>query len=233
MRKQQTSIPGLGYAPAGRKLDVDIVPFSDIRSRSPATKVQATHRYDFHLLLLVTRGEPVQMVDFEPVKSAPGSLFVLRPGQVHSFGASLDWEGWLVIFRAEFLPLGSDQHAEVLPHHVLDQFPVHQLLDGDQYRATSDAIIAMAADARAATDDVELLHAALRYQLCALILRLRLFNDAQMSAARQLTPARRRFEKFRALLEANYSGWHQIGAYANALGCTQKSLNRATQESTA
>lgn len=232
VRKPQKNIPGLGYAPAGRKLDVDVFPFSDIRRRSPAAKVQATHRYDFHLFLLVTEGSPTQMVDFEPVDCAPGSLLVLRPGQVHSFGASLNWEGWLVMFRAEFLPMGSDQHAKVLPGHVLDHLPDHQLLDDARYRLTADAITAMAADTRAKAEDVDLLHAALRYQLCALILRLGLTSTAQIGEARQLGRTRRRFEKFRTLVEANYSGWHQIGPYADALGCTQKSLNRATQEAT-
>lgn len=231
-RRPQKSIPGLGYAPAGRKLDVDVVPFSDIRRRSPVAKVQATHRYDFHLFLLVTEGAPTQMVDFEPVRCAPGSLLVLRPGQVHSFGASLDWEGWLVIFRAEFLPTGSDQHAEVLPAHVLDHLPDHQLLDDARYRMTADAITAMATDTRAEGPDLDLLHAALRYQLCALILRLGLSSAAPTGEAKHLGPARQRFERFRTLLEANYSGWHHIGRYANALGCTQKSLNRSAQEAT-
>lgn len=229
-RKPQTGIPGLGYAPAGRKLDVDVLPFSDIRRRSSAAKVQATHRYDFHLFLLVIEGSPTQMVDFEPVACAPGTLLVLRPGQVHSFGASLDWEGWLVMFRGEFLPVGSDQHAEVLPAHVLDQLPDHQLLDASRHRMTADTISEMATDTQAEAADLDLLHATLRYQLCALILRLQLSSATQMGEARPFGPARLRFEKFRALLEANYSGWHQIGPYAHALGCTQKSLNRATQE---
>jgi AraC-like DNA-binding protein len=231
-RRPQKNIPGLGYAPAGRKLDVDVVPFSDIRRRSPVAKVQATHRYDFHLVLLITEGSPIQMVDFEPAPCAPGALLVLRPGQVHSFGASLDWEGWLVMFRAEFLPVGSDQNAEVLPAHVLDHLPDHQLLDEARHRMAADAISAMATDTRAEVSDLDLLHVALRYQLCALILRLGLTSAAPTAEAKHLGPARKRFERFRTLLEANYSGWHQIGRYADALGCTPKSLNRAAQEAT-
>lgn len=41
-----------------------------------------------------------------------------------------------------------------------------------------------------------------------------------------------RIEQFRTLLSANFSGWHQIGTYADAFGCTQKSRTRATQEAT-
>lgn len=230
MSRQSAIIPGLGYAPSGRKLDVDVFPFSDIRRRLPAAKVRATHRYDFHLLLLVTKGISTQMVDFEPVSCSPGSLLVLRPGQVHSFGADLDWEGWLVMFRAEFLPSGSDVHTDLLPGRMLDHMPDHQVLDEAQLRTTAEAIVTMATDARADLANIEVIHTLLRYQLCTLILRLQILGDVTTTDAGQHTSAQRRFEKFRDLLDANFSGWHQIGPYTNALGCTQKSLNRATQD---
>ncbi len=40
----------------------------------------------------------------------------------------------------------------------------------------------------------------------------------------------KRFAKFRELLDANFSSWHQLAPYAQELGCTQKSLNRATRD---
>lgn len=219
MSRQSAIIPGLGYAPSGRKLDVDVFPFSDIRRRLPAAKVRATHRYDFHLLLLVTKGISTQMVDFEPVSCSPGSLLVLRPGQVHSFGADPDWEGWLVMFRAEFLPSGSEVHTDLLPGRMLDHMPDHQVLDEAQLRTTAEAIITMATDARADLANIEVIHTLLRYQLCTLILRLQILGDVTTTDAGQHTSAQRRFEKFRDLLDANFSGWHQIGPYTNALGC--------------
>jgi AraC-like DNA-binding protein len=39
-----------------------------------------------------------------------------------------------------------------------------------------------------------------------------------------------RFVRFRRLVEQNYAGWHQVASYADALGCTEKSLTRAAQE---
>lgn len=232
MRKQQTIIPGLGYEPTGRKLDVDVFPFSDIRRRSSASKVKATHRYDFHLLLLVTDGMPTQMVDFEPVRCSPGSLLVLRPGQVHSFGEDLNWEGWLILFRSEFLPNGTDAQTDFLPERMLESMPQYQVLSDERFRTAVEAFLTLSADTQAGVDNKAAIHALLRYQIYALILRLRLFDANQMSDARSLTFAQRRFERFRALLEANYTGWHLIGPYTDALGCTQKSLNRATQEAT-
>ena len=170
MSNPSDNITGLGYAPSGRKLDVEVFPFSDIRRRSVPEKVRATHRYAFHMLLLVTEGTSTQIVDFEPVSCRPGSLLVLRPGQVHSFGAKLDWDGWLIMFRAEFLPAMSELHTDLLPGRMLDRMPDHQVLSDADFRTTSEAIVTMAADVRKDMANVELVHTLLRYQLCTLIL---------------------------------------------------------------
>ena len=75
-------------------------------------------------------------------------------------------------------------------------------------------------------------HALLRYQLCALLLRLTILQAQQVGTAVARTPGVRRFAKFRRLVEQNYAGWHQVSAYAAALGCTEKSLTRAALEAT-
>lgn len=229
MKSDSGDIIQLGYTPSGRKLDVEIFPFSDILRRSPATMVQATHRYDFHLLLLVTEGAPTQIVDFEPVQCAPGSILILRPGQVHSFGANLHWQGWLALFRPEFVPAVSDVPSDLVPGRMLERMPDHMIVGGDDFRATADAIAAMAADARSDAR-ADIVHTLLRYQLSTLILRLDLLNGRQSAAGTRRSPSLQRFAKFRRLLDSNFAGWHQVALYAQALGCTEKSLNRATRD---
>ena len=229
MKSGSGDITQLGYTPSGRRLDVEVFPFSDILRRSPPATVRATHRYDFQLLLLVTDGTPTQVVDFEPVQCAPGSILPLRPGQVHSFGADLDWEGWLVLFRPEFLPTGSDVPSDLAPGRMLERMPDHIVLDQEAFLVTRDAIVAMADDARSSAR-ADIVHTLLRYQLCTLILRLDLLNGQQSAAGVQSSPSLKRFARFRELLEASFSGWHQVGPYAKALGCTQKSLNRASRD---
>jgi AraC-like DNA-binding protein len=222
-------ITPLGYTPSGRKLDVEVFPFSDILRRSAAAKVQATHRYDFHLLLLVTEGTPTQIVDFEPVQCVPGSILILRPGQVHSFGADLHWEGWMALFRPEFVPTVSDVPSDLMPGRMLERMPEHMFVGRDDFRTTANAMVAMAEDARSDAR-ADIVHTLLRYQLCTLILRLDLLNGRQSAMSTQRSPTLKRFAKFRELLGANFSGWHQVAPYARELGCTQKSLNRATRD---
>lgn len=229
MKNETVDITRLGYTPSGRKLDVELFPFSDIVRRSNPSKIRATHRYDFHVLLLVTEGTPMQIVDFEPVQCAPGSILVLRPGQVHSFGDNLNWEGWLLLFRSEFVPTVSDVPSDLVPGRMLERMPEHMALNRENFRVTRDAIVTMAEDARGDAP-ADVVHALLRYQLWTLVLRLDLLNGQQSAAGIQRSPTLRRFTRFRDLLEANFSALHQVGPYANALGCTQKSLNRATRD---
>jgi len=228
MRSENEDITRLGYTPSGRNLDVEAFPFSDILRRSLPEEVRGTHRYDFHLLVLVTKGTPTQMIDFEPVRCAAGSLLLLRPGQVHSFGADLAWEGWLVLFRSEFVPTVSDVPADLMPGRMLERMPAHMVLEVEDYRATRDAIVAIAGDAQGDAP-LDVAHTLLRYQLCTLILRLDLLHGQQIASTLR-SPSLKRFARFRDQLEANFSGWHQVGFYADALGCTQKSLNRATRD---
>ena len=98
-----TSIQRLGYLPkaAAYRFDIEAFTMADLRLRGSEEKVRTTHRYEFHMLVCVTRGACTQMVDFRPVQCAPGSLLMLKPGQAHNFGRDEDWEGWIVLFRPD------------------------------------------------------------------------------------------------------------------------------------
>ena len=76
------------------------------------------------------------------------------------------------------------------------------------------------------------LHALLRYELCALLLRLAILQGQHEGADVARSLGVQRYARFRRLVEQNYAGWHQVSAYAAALGCTEKSLTRAALEVT-
>lgn len=221
----------LNYRPSGRELDVEIFHFSDLRRRVSAEQILALYHYSFHTLICVTEGTVIQMVDFQQVPCAAGSLLVLRPGQVHSFGSIEGWDGWMVLFRAEFLPSETQTNADLLPALGLDRLPDHLSLSKADFAAVNEAIARMQQDAASATLPKDL-HALLRYELCALLLRLAILQDQHMGAEVTRSPGLQRYARFRRLVEQNYAGWHQVSAYAAALGCTEKSLTRAALEAT-
>lgn len=219
----------LEYRPQGRALDVEVFLFSELRRRVTRAEILALYHYSFHTLVCITEGEVTQLVDFQPITCSAGSLLVLRPGQVHSFGSDEGWDGWMVLFRAEFLPSETQTTADLLPVLGLDRLPDHLSLSIEDFQAVSEVITRMRVDAasHAAPRDV---HVLLRYQLSALLLRLIILQEQHEEKALTRTQGMQRFAKFRKLVEQNYAGWHQVSVYAAALGCTEKSLTRAAME---
>jgi AraC-like DNA-binding protein len=227
--KNQTGAALFLYQPHGRALDVEIFRVSDLRQRTTKAEIRAPHRYDFHMLVCVTQGDITQWVDFQPVHCAPGSLLVLRPGQVHRLGDDQDWDGWMVLFRSEFLPPDAKTMADLLPVLGLDRLPEHMLLAPADFDATHEAIARMRLDALRTASPQDT-HALLRFQLSALILRLGILHDRETGADAAKSQGLQRFVRFRRLVEQHHASWHQVSRYADALGCTEKSLTRAAQE---
>lgn len=231
----EASQPGIGiqhldYQPDGSyPLDLEIFAVSDLRRRVGAKALSSTYRYAFPTLICVTRGTSTHVVDFEPVQCEPGSLLVLRPGKAHSFGHDEDWDGWMILFRSEFLWASSATAPDLTAIGGLDGLPAHLTLNDAEMRVVTAAIAQMREDARmnAASPNV---HALLRYQLYTLLARIRIIHERQ---ALQVVPGSRalqRFRDFESLVENKFAAWHQIPKYAAQLGCSEKSLTRASIE---
>lgn len=228
MARKRANAKWLDYNPRGRPLDLEVFAFASLRAREAMAELMATHRFSFYTLICVTEGEVTQLVDFEPIKCVSGSVLVLQPGKVHNFGG-IGWNGWMVIFRSEFLPSESETISELIPALGLDRLPDHMGLSPTDFRAITDSIDQMRQDTAGGTRTQEL-HALLRYELCALLLRLSIAHDRNEGNATARSPSVVRFSRFRQLLEQNFTGWHHVAQYANALACTEKSLTRSSLE---
>lgn len=220
----------LDYQPSGRGLDVEVFPFDSIRQRGTPAQIAAPHRYGFYMLICVTEGAVTQLVDFEPITCLPGSFLTIRPGQVHSFGTGSGWEGWLVLFRAEFLTLATEL-SSALTAVSLNQTSDHIMLQTSDFNAVTECVARMGQDAAGAAPS-EKLHALLRHQLSALLLRLTLLQEQLDNAFVGRSSSLRRFMRFRRLLDQRFMDWHQVADYARALACTEKSLARAALDAT-
>ncbi|USX27157.1 helix-turn-helix transcriptional regulator [Oxalobacteraceae bacterium OTU3CINTB1] len=217
----------LRYQPkAPYLLDLEIFAMADLRRRGSKENVRATHRYEFHTLVCVTRGVCTQVVDFKAIACAPGSVLVLRPGQAHSFGPDEDWEGWNVLFRPEFvLPMSSTPRDLKLAVDLM-RLGERLQLGVEALRQVTDAIQQMREDSRldAPPEDV---HALLRHQLHALLTRLSMLQGLRPAPESPVSPASQRFRRFQQLVDERFAQWHQVADYADQLGYTEKSLARA------
>ncbi len=93
MTRNRAKVDQLEYNPQGRDLDIEVFLFSVLCRRVPRAEILAHYHYSFYTLICVTEGEVTQLVDFQPVTCSAGSIVVLRPGQVHSFGSDEGWDG--------------------------------------------------------------------------------------------------------------------------------------------
>ncbi len=63
--------------------------------------IENSHSHNFYLLVLFTNGSGFHTVDFDTYEIQPNSLFVLKPGQVHSWQLSEDIDGYIAFYSQE------------------------------------------------------------------------------------------------------------------------------------
>lgn len=223
-------IARLEYRPTGpNTLDLEIFSASDLRRRVGKRFLEATHQYRCHMLLCVTRGECTHWVDFEPVACRAGSLFAIQPAQVHRFDSDPQWDGWIALFQAQFLPPSNGTEGERGLVTALESLSRALPLRKHELHVVTAAMEQMCEDCRLAAPR-EQVHALLRNQLCALLLRLAMLHDRLKAPEHERRVAWRRFKSFQRLVERRFSQWHGVAEYASRLGCSARSLTRATME---
>jgi AraC-like DNA-binding protein len=221
--------------PDAHRFDVEIVTAAELRTRVAMVPARGVERVDFYCMLVVAGGCYTHMIDFETFACSAGSCLAVRPGQVHRFGDEQDWDGWLLIVRSELLQPqpssrsaggsdgGSGRQPEALPSHVLAS------------DATRDALVElcerMASDASHG-GDVRIVNSLLCSQFQVLVGRLQLEHLAAGAGAAASVDARavERHQEFRRAIERDFRQWRTVAPYARQLGCSVKTLNRATLE---
>ncbi len=88
------------YAFRGQTEGIEVKPLDFLRKSRTLT--ERIHRTDFYQLLYVTDGELHLTIDFENIVLQMGACVVIAPGQVCSFDSSGAYDGWAVLFTAEF-----------------------------------------------------------------------------------------------------------------------------------
>lgn len=222
----QDEIPQTPYCPpVTYPLDLEIFSISDLRARVDKRHLSKVERIEFNLLLYVATGRCNHAIDFTLEDCGPGSLILVQPGQTHRFDALSEWDGWLVLFRPEFLyPL----EAMALLNG-LEQLPAHLVLQGDDRWAVTESIRRMHLDTRQQAD-TNFLHTLLRNQLCALLTRVQLIHSRIETEVTPAATTMHRFKRFKQAVDQHHQRLHRVQDYARLLGCSEKTLNRDTQE---
>lgn len=67
--------------------------------------IENSHSHTFYLLVLFTNGKGIHKIDLNQFNIERGSLYVLQPGQVHSWKLSNDIEGYIIFYSQELYNL--------------------------------------------------------------------------------------------------------------------------------
>jgi len=217
--------------PATYGLDLEIMPIAVLRQRVSKNYLRTRERIDFHLMIYLTEGRCTHMVDFESIDCRQGSLLMLHPGQVHCFDASTHWQGWMIIFRPEFLlprePTTLVTELEAFRH--IEELPTHFSLNECEQQIMLESITRMHHDTQIKAS-ANALHTLLRNQLHTILNRLYLIVASTEQAERADPALLQRFKRYRFAVEQNFHRAHQVAEYAKCLGYSEKSLSRAVLE---
>jgi AraC family transcriptional regulator, transcriptional activator of pobA len=63
------------------------------------------HRHSFYMSVLISRGTGTHEIEFNNYKIGPGKVFMMMPGQVHSWEFSEDIEGYIFFHSKDFFDL--------------------------------------------------------------------------------------------------------------------------------
>ena len=220
--EQVTYTPPVAYA-----LDIEIISVEELRQRVMEQRFRQAHQINFYLMMLVENGRCQPVVDYTPIKCNKGSLILVRPNQALKFDLISHWEGWIAIFRPEYLASSVNElGGDFFLGEEMQGLPTFTSLTEKPKQVISSIIKLMREDTQDRNQQL-LANAMLRFQLKSLILRLLMLSDKTKgteTAATQTT----RFKRFRLLVEKNYATHHKLSHYSSLLGCTVKSLSRAT-----
>lgn len=230
-----SGVEKLDYQPAGTySLDIEIFSVSSLRKRFSQEQMLLPHQYDFGMLLFVTEGECTQWIDFEPVNCKIGALLTLSPGQAHRFGGEENWDGWIMLFRPEFISTPTLTRPQTFNFSVkalTQEIPNYLLLSEHEQRIVASAIDQMKEDSKFNVAGSEV-NALLHHQFFALLMRLSLLYGRNTKDSGKASNQIQRFRAFKNLVEEKYAHWHQVTQYAEQLGCSEKSVNRAAFQMT-
>lgn len=95
--------------------------------------VNAPHKHSTYISVLFTKGTGEHLIDFEKHSVKPGAVFLLNPGQIHSWKLSKETDGYVFIHTKEFYDtIFVNRKVEDFPFFYLQKnYPVIYLTDAE------------------------------------------------------------------------------------------------------
>ena len=173
------------------------------------------HLHGFYEIIWFQKGSGNHYVDFNQYAIAPGTIFFISPGQIHSFDTTHDQEGYVLKICAE----------------LFDDFvSLSCVTVQDKDSAALEMLIGAMQEELKKEDSLghrEALHALVK--LFVIMVR-RSYAEINPSAPNPHKVSYKAFLNFRKLIEENYCRMHTVKDYAALLNVSSKTLTLYVNE---
>ena len=173
------------------------------------------HLHGFYEIIWFQKGSGTHYVDFNQYAIAPGTIFFISPGQIHSFDTKHDQEGYVLKICAE----------------LFDDFvSLSCVTVQDKDSAALEMLIGAMQEELKKEDSLghrEALHALVK--LFVIMVR-RSYAGINPSAPNPHKVSYKAFLNFRKLIEENYCRLHTVKDYASLLNVSSKTLTLYVNE---
>jgi len=183
------------------------------------------HKHDFYLVMLVTQGSGTHEIDFNIYKVTPGSVFFMRPGQMHYWKLSKDIKGYVFFHSKSFFEEG-------FTGITLNDYPFYNSFQNSPYVKLSPAAMKELLSQMQEINKEYKSNQSLKTQRLQVLMSLAYItltrNYRSGKLLKQQSYLARALE-FEELVEKNFIELKSAGDYASLLNITEKHLNRITR----
>jgi AraC family transcriptional regulator, transcriptional activator of pobA len=183
------------------------------------------HRHNYYTVIWSLTATGKHIVDFKEYPIRPNHIFFVSPGQVHQIITDSKPTGYVILFTAEFLETHSirkDFISNLKLFKNSNETPPLPLTDkiADALMPFVDKMLTAFYSKSDMSFDV--IGAYLKLFLIECNGQCSLFPD---SHTQTIEVGKTLVNNFKALVEKNYSRWHQVKYYADTLNVTPNYLN--------
>lgn len=173
-------------------------------------KVPFPHKHDFYQILLISEGSGIHQIDFEKYVIGKNQIFIMRPGQIHSWKFSKKTRGLVIEFNRDAV----DKSLLNRLHNSKESFSIQSNEDYRFFLKTAEAM------AREFSEAKEMYNLSLHGYLTGLLAQITRESVIDGFHFKSLSV----IERFQNLVEINYKKEHRVEFYANELGIPAKSF---------
>lgn len=188
------------------------------------------HRHNYYEMFIMIKGGGNHEIDFVNYQIADHSIHFVSPGQVHNVKRELDTFGYVILFSRDFHSPVSDNKDLLFELPFLNNngpAPVLNMKEDEMNLFIPIIELLLKEQEKKSIHQEEIL----RSYLNIMLMQANRFYTSKNPEALSITN-QSLYNRFRILLEKNFTKLHKVKEYAEMLNTTEKTLNEHTKKIT-